>query len=48
VHIDLCGPFDTSVANLHGRLHMPEKPLKAYVVLMIDLFFKGRCVCCRL
>jgi hypothetical protein len=41
VHVDLCGPFDTPVADLHGRLYMPEKPLKAYVVLMIDYFTKA-------
>jgi hypothetical protein len=40
VHIDLCGPFDTPVADLHGRLFMPEKPIKAFVVLMIDYFIK--------
>jgi RNase H-like domain found in reverse transcriptase/Integrase zinc binding domain/PHD-finger/Integrase core domain len=41
VHIDLCGPFETPVADLHGRLHMPEKPIKAHVVLMIDYFTKA-------
>lgn len=41
VHVDLCGPFDTPVADLHGRLFMPEKPIKAYVVLMIDYFTKA-------
>jgi hypothetical protein len=41
VHVDLCGPFDTPVADLHGRLYMPEKPIKAYVVLMIDYFTKA-------
>jgi hypothetical protein len=41
VHIDLCGPFDTPVADLHGRLFMPEKPIKASVVLMINYFTKA-------
>jgi hypothetical protein len=41
VHIDLCGPFDTPVVDLHGKLFMPETPVKAYVVLMIDYFTKA-------
>lgn len=41
VHVDLCGPFETPVADLHGRLHMPDKPIKAHVVLMIDYFTKA-------
>jgi len=32
VHIDLCGPFDTPVVDVHGRITVPEKPLKAHVV----------------
>ena len=41
VHIDLCGPFDTPVADLNGRLYMPQHPIKAHVVLMIDYFTKA-------
>jgi hypothetical protein len=41
VHIDLCGPFDTPVIDIHGRLSMPEKPLKAHVVIMVDYFTKA-------
>jgi transposase InsO family protein len=41
VHIDLCGPFDTPVKDDHGHLSMPKKPVKAYVVLMIDYFTKA-------
>jgi len=31
VHIELCGPFDTPVVDVHGRITVPEKPLKAHV-----------------
>jgi hypothetical protein len=41
VHVDLCGPFDTPVVDVHGRITMPEKPLKAHVVLMVDYFTKA-------
>jgi len=41
VHIDLCGPFDTPVVDVHGRITVPEKPLKAHVVLMVDYFTKA-------
>jgi hypothetical protein len=41
VHIDLCGPFDTPLPDAHGRIVMPEKPLKAWVVLMVDYFTKA-------
>lgn len=41
VHIDLCGPFDTPVVDVHGRITMPEKPLKAHVVIMVDSFTKA-------
>jgi hypothetical protein len=41
VHVDLCGPFDTPVADMHGRLSMPEPPIKAWVVVMIDYFTKA-------
>jgi hypothetical protein len=41
VHIDLCGPFDTPVVDVHGRLSLPDKPLKAHVVVMVDYFTKA-------
>lgn len=41
VHVDLCGPFDTPIVDVHGRITMPEKPLKAHVVLMVDYFTKA-------
>jgi hypothetical protein len=41
VHIDLCGPFNTPVVDLHGKLSMPEQPVKAFVVVMIDYFTKA-------
>jgi hypothetical protein len=41
VHIDLCGPFDTPVPDAHGKIVMPENPLKAWVVLMVDYFTKA-------
>jgi len=41
VHIDLCGPFDTPVVDVHGKLTMPDKPVKAHVVLMVDYFTKA-------
>jgi hypothetical protein len=41
VHIDLCGPFDTPVIDVHGKLSMPDKPAKAWVVVMIDYFTKA-------
>jgi hypothetical protein len=36
VHVDLCGPFDTPVADMHGRLSTPKPSIKAWVVVMID------------
>jgi hypothetical protein len=39
VHIDLCGPFVTPCADLHGQLYLPQPPqppLKAWVIVMID------------
>ena len=44
VHIDLCGPFVTPCADIHGRLYLPdaqEKVFKAWVVVMIDYFTKA-------
>jgi hypothetical protein len=44
VHIDLCGPFVTPCADLHGQLYLPpppKKPLKSWVVVMIDYFTKA-------
>jgi hypothetical protein len=44
VHIDLCGPFVTPCADLHGRLYLPQppqKPIKAWVVVVIDYFTKA-------
>jgi hypothetical protein len=41
VHIDLCGPFSTPVVDLHSKLSMPEKPVKAFVVVIIDYFTKA-------
>ncbi len=41
LHIDLCGPFDTPLLDVHGRIGIPEKPLKAWVVIMVDYFTKA-------
>jgi len=41
VHIDLCGPFKTPIVDVHGRIEMPKKPVKAWVVVMIDYFTKA-------
>lgn len=40
-HIDLCGPFPAPVVSVHGRLSVPDKPLKAHVVIMVDYFSKA-------
>lgn len=41
VHVDLCGPFDTPVVDVHGRISIPETPLKAHVVVIVDYFTKA-------
>lgn len=40
-HIDLCGPFDCPVVDVHGRISVPEKPQKAHAVVMVDYFTKA-------
>jgi hypothetical protein len=37
VHIAACGPFNTHVLDVHGRIFMPEKPLKAHVAAYREL-----------
>ncbi len=41
VHIDLCGPFETPEIGISGRITQVNKPVKAYVVCMIDYFTKA-------
>jgi hypothetical protein len=41
VHVDLAGPFETPVISVHGKISEAERPVKAYVVLMIDYFTKA-------
>ena len=44
VHIDLAGPFETPLIDIHGKIteiKKPEKPVKAHVVLIIDYFTKA-------
>jgi Integrase zinc binding domain len=41
IHIDLTGPFLTPLVSVHGKLSQPPKPVKAWVVLMIDYFTKA-------
>lgn len=41
VHIDLAGPFKTPLVDIYGKIEMPKKPAKAWVVLMIDYFTKA-------
>jgi hypothetical protein len=41
IHVDLAGPFETPLISVHGKITEPERPVKAYVVLMIDYFTKA-------
>jgi hypothetical protein len=41
VHVDLCGPFPAPLMSIHDRLSVPDKPVKAHVVIMVDYFTKA-------
>lgn len=41
VHVDSCGPFETPVIDVRGKHSVLDKPVKSYVVCMIDYFIKA-------
>ena len=45
VHIDLAGPFESPLIDIHGVMQNPEKPVKAHAMLVIGYHTKAAEFC---